>query len=355
MSDIIINYHDSEIVLFSDERHDYVSITDMSRAFKGPKSIESWMRNKNTINFLGAWERLFNPNFLPLEFEGLLQKAGKKQFNLSIKHWSDTTNAKGIFTRSGSRAGTYAHKDIAMKFASYLSPDFEIFLINEVQRLKKLEDQKNSYELLTHAQILFLVRLKEVFKYVAHQNAVEDANRDVFAATSSAENSFAAFHRWRNKILDIAPQTINDRIKQYCIENHIALTNKMLSKSKNEKILLLDSYESVRNAVWDFLNIQGEINALNLANLVGDMIRTEKGEVRRHNETDLFQEKQNLGELTEFTEVLNNLPKVKTARQVLEYRQKQINANTSKKEVTVLSDFNKNLNTALNYNPKNKE
>lgn len=350
MSDIIINYHNSEIVLFSDERHDYVCLTDMSKAFKGPKSIESWMRNKNTINFLGAWERLFNTNsFLPHEFEGLLKKAGKRQFNLSIKHWIDTTNAKGIFTRAGVRAGTYAHKDIAMKFASYLSPDFEIFLINEVQRLKKLEEQKNSYELLTHAQILFLVRLKEVFKYVAHQNAVEDANRDVFAASSSAENAFAAFHRWRNKILDIAPQTINDRIKQYCIENHIALTNKMLSKSKNEKILLLDSYESVRNAVWDFLNIQGEVNALNLANLVGDMIRTEKGEVKRANIDDLFTEKQNLGDYDDFQKVLDQHPKVKTAREVLHYRQ----LSTGKTKPTEkLSDFNSKLNTALNYNPK---
>lgn len=318
--DIIINYHNSEIVLFSDERNDYVSLTDMARAFKGSKSIESWMRNKNTLNFLAAWERLNNDKFLPHEFEGLLNKAGKQHFNLSIKAWIEPTNAKGIFTRVGSRAGTYAHKDIALKFASWLSPDFELFLINEVQRLKRLEEQKNSYELLNHQQILFLIRLKEVFKYVAHQTMIEDAHKDVFAAKSGKANPFAEFHKWRNKILDISPQTINDRIKQYCIENRIALTNKFLSKSKSEKILLLDSYESVRNAVWDFLNIQGEVNALNLANLVGEMIRTEKGEVVRKNEDDLFRSKQDLGDFNDFEKIIKEIPQLKTARQVLEWR-----------------------------------
>jgi predicted transcriptional regulator len=114
---------------------------------------------------------------------------------------------------------------------------------------------------------------------------------------------------------------------------------------------LLDSYEAVRNAVWDFLNIQGEVNALNLANLVGDMIRTEKGEVKRVNQDDLFNEKQNLGDYDDFQKVLDEHPKIKTAREVLHYKQLSTSAY---KKTEKLSDFNSKLNTALNYNPKNK-
>jgi hypothetical protein len=178
---------------------------------------------------------------------------------------------------------------------------------------------------LSHDQILFLVRLKEVFKYVAHQELIEDAHKDVFVAQSKARNAFAEFHGWRNKILDIEPKVIDERVKQYCIDNRIALTKSMLRKSKNEKLLMLDSYESVRNAVWDFLKINGEVNALNLANLVGDIIRTEKGEVLRKNEDNLFQKKQSLGEFNDLDKLLADNKKIKSARELLELR-KQIEA-----------------------------
>jgi len=89
-----------------------------------------------------------------------------KERNFSIKQWVDLTNARGIFTKMREFAGTYAHKDIAIKFAGWLSPEFELYLVEEIQRLKELERQKNSYELLSHEQILKLVRLKEVFKGV---------------------------------------------------------------------------------------------------------------------------------------------------------------------------------------------
>ncbi|WP_051189317.1 KilA-N domain-containing protein [Daejeonella oryzae] len=261
----VINYQGSQISIFSDDRDDYINITEMAIASRGRKSIRSWMRNTATVGYLSAWERKNNINFLGAQMDAKQLITDRDE--ISIKNWIEKTNAVGIFTRSGTHAGTYAHKDIAIKFAGWLNPEFELFLIEKVQELRTLEDKKNSFDLLTHEQILYLIRIKEVFKFVAHQKMIEDAHKEVFGARSGSKNPFSDFHRWRNEILDIAPQTIDDRIKQYCIENHIAITKKILHKSKQEKILKLDSYMSVRNAVWDLLEIKGELNALNLANL----------------------------------------------------------------------------------------
>jgi hypothetical protein len=315
---IVITYKGNQISMFSENRDDYINITEMAIANRNRKSIRSWLRNKATLAFLTVWEQKHNRNFVGAHLGA--EQIIEDRDEVSIKNWIEKTNAIGIRTRTGTYAGTYAHKDIAIKFAAWLNPEFELWLIEKVQELRTLEDKKNSYDLLSHEQILYLIRLKEVFKYVAHQNMVEDAHKDVFAAHSNAKNPFAEFHVWRNKILDIAPQTIDDRIKQYCIENHIAITNKLLKKPKNEKILMLDSYEAVRNAVWDFLKIGGEVNALNLANLVGDMIRTEKGEIIRSNEDNLFSSKQNLAEFNDLAKILAEHPDVQTAREVLKYR-----------------------------------
>lgn len=339
----IIKYNDTQISLFSDDRDDYINLTDIANAWRNRKSIKSWLKNKQTLEFLNVWERKHNPNFDGTQIGTVLNLAKDTNSSLSIKFWIEQTRAIGIFTRTGNYAGTYAHKDIAIRFAGWLSPEFELYLVEEIQKLKDLEKQKYSYELLTHEQILYLVQLKEVFKYVAHQELIEDAHKEKFASTSNAKNPFAEFHKWRNEILDIKPEIINERIKQYCIKNNIALTKKFLEKTKREKILILDSYESVRNAVWDFLQIKEAVNALNLANLVGDMIRTEKGEILRVNEDNLFQKKQNLGEFTDFKKVLSEMPEIKTARQLLEYKK---NEDEKRKQLT---GFNKNLKKALEY------
>ncbi len=343
----IITYEGSQISLFSENSNDFVNITDMANACNNRKAITSWIRTKQTIDFLTVWEKKHNERYDNSKID-IINKMLKER-NFSIKNWVAFTKAKGIFTRVGEYAGTYAHKDIALKFAGYLNPEFELYLVEEIQRLQEIERKKNSFELLSHEQVLFLVRLKEVFKYVVNQEAVENAHKDVFVARSGANNPFAEFQVWRNKILDISSTVIDDRIKQYCIDNKIALTGKILKKTRREKILLLDSFESVRNAVWDFLQIKGEVNALNLANLVGSMIRTEQGEVYRANETDLFRTKQELGEFSDFPKVLGDTKIVKTAREVLAIRENQ------KKQIGQLSNFNKSLKKALDNNPKDNE
>ena len=99
--------------------------------------IGNWMRNRNTIEFLGVWETLYNPVFKPLEFEGFRKEAGLNAFTLSPQKWVTTTNAIGILVKSGRYGGTFAHKDIAFKFASWISVEFELYVVKEFQRLKR--------------------------------------------------------------------------------------------------------------------------------------------------------------------------------------------------------------------------
>lgn len=312
----LITYNGNKISLYSDGKENYINLTEMAKAWKYRKSINKWMVNRQTIDFLIVWEKKNNPNFDGSNIGTILEEAKQNQ-GLSIGSWTEKTKAKGFFTN---RVGTFASKDIAIKFAAWLSPEFELALIEKIQELEELERKANTYELLTHDQILKLVTLKEVFKYVVHQEMIEEAHKELFAARSGSKNPFAEFNNWRNKILDLDKDVIDDRIKEYCIENNIALTNKILKKSKRDKVLILDTYMLVRNAVWDFLSIEGEVNALNLANLVQNMIKIEKGEVLHKNETDLFHQKQDLGQFNDFQKTVSELPSIKTARDVLEYR-----------------------------------
>ena len=318
----MITYEGNQITMFSEgEKKDYINLTEMAKAWKYRKSIVKWLKNRQTLDFLCAWEKKHNPLFDGTQMVTVFKKLKISHF-VSVQDWVGITKAKGIYTELGINGGTYAHKDIAIRFGGWLSPDFELFLVEEIQRLKKIEEQKNSYELIDRNTLLWLIELKEVFKYVVNQKAAEEAHKDYFVAQSGSKNPFADFNVWRNKILDFTEAVINKRIEQYCIDNGIALTKRMIKKSKHEKLLILDSYEAVRNAVWDFLNIEGEVNALNLANLVKDIIRTEKGEIVRNNETNLFQQKQT-GFVEEFPKYLSEHPKVTKAREVLAIRQEQ--------------------------------
>ncbi len=122
---------------------DYISLTDMVRNFDGAGAlIEQWLKNKDTVLFLGVWERINNPGFNSLEFEGIRNEAGRNSFFLSAKKWIDTTGAKGLIASAGRYGGTYAHKDIAFEFGSWLSPEFKLYLIKEFQRLKEEENDR---------------------------------------------------------------------------------------------------------------------------------------------------------------------------------------------------------------------
>lgn len=138
-----INVQQTDVTILKINEDDYISLTDIAK-FKSDDPtavIANWMRNRNTIEYLGIWETLYNPDFKPLEFEGFRTQAGLNAFTLSPQKWIDATNASGMISKSGRYGGTFAHKDIAFKFAAWISIEFELYFIKEFQRLKE-EEQK---------------------------------------------------------------------------------------------------------------------------------------------------------------------------------------------------------------------
>lgn len=130
-------------------KKDFISLTDIARNKNAeePKDVvKNWMRSRTTIEFLGLWEQLNNPAFKGVEFDSFLFEAGSNSFTLSPTKWIETTNANGIITKAGNNGGTYAHKDIAFEFASWVSPGFKLYLIKEFQRLKDDENDRLKLE-----------------------------------------------------------------------------------------------------------------------------------------------------------------------------------------------------------------
>lgn len=122
---------------------DYISLTDMVRQLQGGlKIIDNWLRTRSTLNFLAAWEQVHNPDFNSLNFEGIMRYAGDMNFTMSVKQWTEKTDAIGITAKTGRYGGTYAHRDIAFEFAMAISPMFKVLLIKEFQRLKSEEQHQ---------------------------------------------------------------------------------------------------------------------------------------------------------------------------------------------------------------------
>lgn len=144
-----INVKGTEIVLFTKGNKEYISITDIAR-YKNPVEpkdvVKNWMRNRGTIEFLGLWEKIHNPEFKGVEFDSFLFQAGGNAFVLSPSKWIETTNAIGIISKVGTGGGTYAHHDIAFEFASWISAEFKLYMLIEFQRLKADENDRLKLE-----------------------------------------------------------------------------------------------------------------------------------------------------------------------------------------------------------------
>jgi len=141
-----INTQGLQIYTFTQSDGDYISLTDIARYKDKERTdyiIQNWMRNRDTVEFLGVWERINNPSFKPIEFDGLRNSAGFNSFSLTPKRWISTVNAIGVINKSGRYGGgTFAHKDIAFEFASWISAEFKLYLIKEFQRLKFEENKR---------------------------------------------------------------------------------------------------------------------------------------------------------------------------------------------------------------------
>jgi KilA-N domain len=140
-----INVQGIDIVLYQENNNDYISLTDIARHKDTEHTdtiIQNWMRNRNTIELLGFWETIYNSNFKPLEFEGFKKQAGLNSFVMTPKKWIENTAAIGLISKSGRYGGTFAHKDIALEFASWISIEFKLYVIKEFQRLKDDENDR---------------------------------------------------------------------------------------------------------------------------------------------------------------------------------------------------------------------
>ena len=136
-----ITVQNTSVMIISINKNDYISLTDIAKYKSDDPTavIGNWMRNRNTIEYLGIWESLYNPDFKPIEFDRFKKEAGLNAFTLSPQKWIEATAAIGIVSKSGRYGGTFAHKDIAFKFASWISVEFELYVVKEFQRLKEQE------------------------------------------------------------------------------------------------------------------------------------------------------------------------------------------------------------------------
>ncbi len=133
---------DTEITITQIESEDYICITDMLKAKDGDFFVTDWLRNRNTLEYIGTWEKVYNPNFNYDEFKELTSRSGLNSFKISVKEFVEKTNAISITAKAGRYGGTYAHKDIAFEFAMWISPEFKIYIVKEFQRLKNDEQKQ---------------------------------------------------------------------------------------------------------------------------------------------------------------------------------------------------------------------
>jgi hypothetical protein len=139
-----IEVHGTTVSILSDRQGDYISLTDMLRAKDGEFFISDWLRNRNTVEFLGIWESIFNPGFNYGEFATIRSQAGLNSYKISVKEWVEKTNAIGLKATAGRYGGTFAHPDIAFEFGMWISPEFKIYLVKEFRRLKEDENRRLS-------------------------------------------------------------------------------------------------------------------------------------------------------------------------------------------------------------------
>ena len=236
--------------------------------------IRNWLRNRITLEFLGTWELMYNSNFNSVEFDGFRKSAGLHTFTLSVTEWCDKTNAIGIYSKRGKYGGTYAHQDIAFEFASAISPVFKLYLIKELERLKKLENQnrewdvkriltKNNYLIHTDAIKNYILPDNDFYKnreWLKYSEEVDVLNVAVFNTTSKKWRELNPELAKKSNVRDYA--TINELTVLSNLESH----NAELIKEGKSKVDRFEILSKIARYQLNILNNADEIKSLENGN-----------------------------------------------------------------------------------------
>jgi hypothetical protein len=249
MSNIRLNVNEIGIVLYKHNEEEYISLTDMAKYRDSERTnyiIQNWMRTRNTIEFLGLWENLNNPKFNSIEFDAFRIEAGSNSFTLTPKKWIESTNAIGITSKSGKYGGTYAHKDIAFEFASWISPTFKLYLITEYQRLKEIET--NQYNLEWNVKRIlsktnYHIHTDAVKNYVIPEKNYEKGTEWIGYAEEADLLNVALFNctarDWREANPELAKKNMNIRdiasINELAILSNLETLNAEMIKENIDK------------------------------------------------------------------------------------------------------------------------
>lgn len=249
MSKTKLNVDKIEVVLLKQNEEEYISLTDMAK-FKDSKRtnyiIQNWMRTRSTIEFVGLWEQLNNPAFKGIEFDAFRNEAGSNSFTLTPKKWIEATKSIGIISKAGRYGGTYAHKDIAFEFASWLSPTFKLYLITEYQRLKEIET--NQYNLEWNVKRIlsktnYHIQTDAVKNYILPgKNYEKDKEWIVYAEEADLLN-VALFNctakDWREANPKLVKKSMNIKdfasINELAILSNLETMNAQMIKEKTDK------------------------------------------------------------------------------------------------------------------------
>ena len=223
-----------DVVLYEDNKEDFISLTDIARYRDSERSdylLQNWLRNRSTIEFIGLWETFHNPDFNSIEFDGIKNMAGSNSFSLTPKRWIETTKAIGIVSKTGRYGGTFAHRDIAFEFATWLSAEFKFYLIKEFQRLKEEENDRLHLE-------WNLQRTISKINYQIHSDAIKEN----LIPKEITKNQVSFVYANEADLLNVALFGITAKEWR---ENNADKTGNIRDYSTLEQLVVLSNMESI--------------------------------------------------------------------------------------------------------------
>ena len=240
-----INIKDTEVSILQVDNMDYICLTDMIKVKDGDFFVTDWLRNRNTLEYLGIWEQVYNPVFNYGEFATIKSKSGLNNFKISVKEFTERTNAIGLQAKAGRYGGTYAHKDIAFEFAMWISPEFKVYMVREFQRLKEEEQKQLGWSAKRELTKLNYHIHTDAIKQNLIPQELSPAQTSIIYATEADILNMALFgitaKQWRDANPDLKGNirdyaTINELI---CLSNMENLNAVFITENMNQKERLI--------------------------------------------------------------------------------------------------------------------